>query len=156
MQHTLWVRGIRTAAPSPLISPPHRTHLRVWGREAGPRSREGRSLCGQSGQSHPEGWVLRQHRRKTHLLSLLRTRWNVIVWSAKGPGRGYPSGKDQRKRFKERRKPKSSPPRRLDYVDELVLAVSAAAASPTVRMSSNTGKLWIYFRVFWSRWRRSR
>lgn len=51
----------------------------LWGREAGPLSREGRSLCGQTGQSHPEGWVLRQQRRKTHLFSLLRTRWNVMV-----------------------------------------------------------------------------
>lgn len=58
--------------------PPHRPDCKI-GREAGPLSREGRSLCGQAGQSHPEGWVLRQWNRKTHLFSLLRTRWNVMV-----------------------------------------------------------------------------
>lgn len=79
-------------------------------REAGPWRREGRSLCGQAGQSHPEGWVLRQQKRKTHLFSLLRTRWNVMVWSQKDQGGEYPRGKDQRKRLRERGKAESGSP----------------------------------------------
>lgn len=79
-------------------------------REAGPWRREGRSLCGQTGQSHPEGWVLRQQKRKTHLFSLLRTRWNVMVWSQKDQGGEYPRGKDQRKRLRERGKAESGSP----------------------------------------------
>lgn len=82
----------------------------VGEREAGPWRREGRSLCGQTGQSHPEGWVLRQQKRKTHLFSLLRTRWNVMVWSQKDQGGEYPRGKDQRKRLRERGKAESGSP----------------------------------------------
>lgn len=97
-------RRISSVYPLNLSSapvPPHRpdsAHV-MRAREAGPRSREGRSLCGQTGQSHPEGWVLRQQRRKTHLFSLLRTRWNVMVWSRTSQGGEYPRG-DRRKWFR--------------------------------------------------------
>lgn len=69
----------------------------MWRREAGPLSREGRSLCGQTEQSHPEGWVLRQQKRKTHLFSLLRTRWNVMVWSQTSQGGGISERKEPTK-----------------------------------------------------------
>ncbi len=103
-------RTIRTASAWIQSSPPARLAYVLWGREAGPRSREGRSLCGQTGQSHPKGWVLRQQKRKTHLFSLLRTRWNVMVWSQTSQGGEYPRGKDRRKWFRERGKPKNAAP----------------------------------------------
>lgn len=155
--HIKYTRTLHAASAWIHSSPPALTV--VWGREAGPLRREGRSLCGQTGQSHAEGWVLRQQKRKTHLFSLLRTRWNVMVWSPTSPRRGISERKEPtkviswrggRERGEEGGKKAALPPLGLrSSVDELVRAVSAAA-SRSVRVSDvpscgYTDAVFIYF-----------
>lgn len=143
--HIKYTQTLHAASAWIHSSPPALTV--VWGREAGPLRREGRSLCGQTGQSHPEGWVLRQQKRKTHLFSLLRTRWNVMVWSPTSPRRGISERKEPTKVISwrgERTRRGGEKAALLPLglrsrclcpsVDELVPAVSAAA-SRSVRVS---------------------
>lgn len=89
--------SIHTISARIHFSPPASLAYVMWGREAGPRSREGRSLCGQTGQSHPEGWVLRQQKRKNPPFFIVKDAVECDGLISDGPGRGISERKGRTK-----------------------------------------------------------
>lgn len=87
--------------------------------------REGRSLRGQTGQSHPEGWVLRRpKKRKTHLFFIVKDALECDGSIRNEPGRWI----SERKRTDESEVKDGSGDRaqlrRASGADELVLGFS--------------------------------
>lgn len=75
--------------------------------------------------------------------SLLRTRWNVMVWFQTSQGGGYPRGKNRRKWDKDGSGVKTQPRRASGRV-WLWMNLSSASVSPVAPHELKPGKLWIY------------
>lgn len=60
-------------------------------------SREGRSLCGQTGQSHPEGWVLRQQKGKPTFFFIVKDAVECDGLISSEPGRWISERKEPTK-----------------------------------------------------------
>lgn len=96
------------------------------------------------GRVIPRGGSSGSKKGKPTFFSLLRTRWNVMVWSPTSQGGGYPRGKNRRKRVKEGSGVKTQPRRASSSPVVSDCGWTSASVSPVAPHELKPGKLWIY------------
>lgn len=132
------MKGILLKVPQLGTIPPHRPVDVV---EEGGTSEPGRAFSLRSDWAESSRGVGPPAAKKENppFFSLLRTRWNVMVWSQTSQGGVYPRGKNRRKWVKEGSEVKTQPRRASSspVVSDCGWTCLRLQWVPSLRMSSN-------------------